>query len=92
MPEDAPPPTGEVTRDWCPKCEAEMDPLTARVVDTWCAVYCEDPAGPDDAAVQERLTDVSMRTCNGERHAVTQRAWWAFLHRKNKRRGGRSPP
>jgi len=87
VPEYAPAPTGEVTRDWCPKYKLEVDPLTAWVVDRWCAAYCKDPT-----AVPERLTDVSMRTCEGERNAVIQRAWGAFLHRKNKRRGGRSPP
>ncbi len=90
MPEDTLPPTGEVTRDWCPKCEPEVDPLTTLVVVRWCAVHWEDPTGPDDAALQEQLAATPMRTCDVETDAATQRAWAEFFHRKKKRR--RSQP
>ena len=90
MPEDLLPPTSEVTRDWCPECEADVDPLTALVVVRWCAFHGKDPTGPDDAVVEEQLAALSVRTCDTETNAATQRAWAEFLHRKSKRRRGRS--
>ena len=92
MREDALPPTGEVTRDWCPKCEPKVDPLTTLVVVRWCAFHWKDPTGPDDAALKDELSTVSLRTCDDETDAATQRAWADFLRRKNKRRRGGARP
>ena len=92
VPEDAVPPTGEVTRDWCPKCEPKVNPLTALVVVRWCALHWKDPTGPDDAALQEQLTYISMRTCDADTDAATQRAWAEFLRRKSKRPRRKASP
>ena len=92
MREDALSPTGEVTHDWCPMCEPQVDPLKELVVVLWCPSHQRASTGLDDAALREKFSPNSMAISDEETDAATQRAWADFLHQNAKGQWGRSRP
>ncbi len=41
--------TKAVTRDWCPLCEPEVDPLRELVIEARCGEHRPGTSGPDDS-------------------------------------------
>jgi hypothetical protein len=75
------PSTGDVTHNWCPLCEPDVDPLKELVVIRWCHSHRKALTGADDAILRDKLAPESMPICDEKTDPATQRAWAEFLGR-----------
>lgn len=70
--------TPVVTRDWCPGCEPDVDPLRALVRESWCGHHIPSQRGVDDDRV---IAAEWFVLATGELNAETNRAMNALLAR-----------
>lgn len=70
--------TPSVSRQWCPMCEIERDPLTEILEERYCHRHAPATKGVDDDAV----LDESVLSGNSEAGGATARAICGLIHRK----------